>query len=65
MSTLRPQLPSCALVAWGALLAALGGCRQEAPPSDLPPRAIQWERVSGSLAGDDVGFVLFGVCQAS
>jgi multidrug efflux pump subunit AcrA (membrane-fusion protein) len=26
------------------------GCRQEAPPPDLPPRAIQWARVSGALA---------------
>jgi RND family efflux transporter MFP subunit len=28
------------------------GCRQEAPPPDLPPRAIQWERVSGTVAGE-------------
>jgi RND family efflux transporter MFP subunit len=30
----------------------LVGCGQEAPPPDLPPRAIQWERVSGALAGE-------------
>jgi RND family efflux transporter MFP subunit len=28
------------------------GCRQEAPPPDLPPRAIQWQRVSGAVAGE-------------
>jgi RND family efflux transporter MFP subunit len=39
-----------ALAAWAVLLAALTGCRQETPPPDLPPRAIQWTRVSGALA---------------
>lgn len=50
----RPQARSRrrALVAWGALLAASLGCRQEAPPPELPPRAIQWQRVSGAAAGE-------------
>ncbi len=43
------------LVVWfsllaACLLAALTACGQEAPPPDLPPRAIAWQRVSGSLA---------------
>jgi RND family efflux transporter MFP subunit len=28
------------------------GCGQEAPPPELPPRAIAWERVSGSAVGE-------------
>jgi RND family efflux transporter MFP subunit len=44
---------SCrALAASGVLLAALTVCGQEAPPPELPPRAIAWQRVSGSLAGE-------------
>jgi hypothetical protein len=35
-----------------ALVAALAGCGQESPPPELPTRAIQWERVSGSLEGE-------------
>ncbi len=50
MSTLRSQATLRALAAPGAMLAALVGCGQEAPPPELPPRAIQWERVSGSIA---------------
>jgi RND family efflux transporter MFP subunit len=50
----RPQARSrCrALIICGALLVASIGCRQEAPPPDLPPRAIQWQRVSGTVAGE-------------
>ena len=51
MSRLRSD-GTRALVAWSVLLAALAGCRQEAPPPELPPRAIQWQRVSGVLAGE-------------
>ena len=39
-----------ALVA--AITTALTACRQEPPPPDLPPRAIQWERVSSALEGE-------------
>ena len=45
------SLPALGLTA--ALLVPLLGCRSEVPPPDLPPRAIQWERVSGSLAGEE------------
>jgi RND family efflux transporter MFP subunit len=34
------------------LLLALLGCRDDAPPPELPLRAIQWERVSGSTEGE-------------
>ena len=33
-----------------AAVATLSGCREETPPPELPPRAIQWEQVSGSAA---------------
>jgi RND family efflux transporter MFP subunit len=52
MSMLCPHAPSRALVACGALLSALAGCGQEALPPELPPRAIAWQRVSGSLASE-------------
>ncbi len=40
-------------LAWVALVGfAASGCGAEAPPPDLPPRAIQWERVSGDAAGE-------------
>ncbi len=41
----------CELIACGILLVALAGCGAEEPPPELPPRAIQWQRVSSSLAG--------------
>jgi RND family efflux transporter MFP subunit len=41
-----------ALAASGALLAVLVGCREAAPPPELPPRAIQWQRVSAEAAGE-------------
>ena len=41
-----------ALAATGALLAVLVGCREAAPPPELPPRAIQWQRVSAEAAGE-------------
>ncbi len=47
----HPHRTRSALAACGALLAGLA-CGQEAPPSELPPRSIQWERVSGSLSGE-------------
>ena len=50
MPTLRTRSTSRALNTCAALVAVLVGCGQEAPPPELPPRAIQWERVSGSLA---------------
>jgi RND family efflux transporter MFP subunit len=43
-------------------LVALGGCRQEAPPPELPPRAIQWQRVSASVA--NVQHVISGIVTA-
>ncbi len=42
----------CALAAPGVLLAVLTACGEEAAAPELPPRAIQWERVSGSLASE-------------
>jgi RND family efflux transporter MFP subunit len=36
-----------------ALLVGLVACGQEELPPDLPPRAIKWERVSGSVAGQN------------
>jgi multidrug efflux system membrane fusion protein len=59
MSTLgaRTRGISLRVGSWGVLTALLGvplvallGCGEEAPPPELPPRAIQWERVSGALA---------------
>ena len=36
-----------------ALLAVISiGCGREAPPPELPVRAIKWERVSGTAAGE-------------
>jgi len=52
MSTLSAHGARLTLITCGALIAALAGCRQAEPPADLPPRAIQWQRVSDSLAGD-------------
>jgi multidrug efflux system membrane fusion protein len=52
MSTSRRSATFGLLAACGAVLAALAGCSQEAPPPDLPLRAIQWERVSGALEGE-------------
>ena len=51
MSTFRPHTTLTALAASGALLTALAGCGQDEPPPELPLRAIQWERVSGVVAG--------------
>lgn len=36
----------------GALLAAVAGCAEEAPPVELPPRAIQWQRVATGSAAE-------------
>ncbi|UCE84946.1 MAG: biotin/lipoyl-binding protein, partial [Deltaproteobacteria bacterium] len=52
MSTHRRRGVVRALAACGALLSGVGACRQEAPPPELPPRAIQWKRVSGALAAE-------------
>jgi RND family efflux transporter MFP subunit len=40
------------LAAAGALLALLLGCGEQTPPPELPPRAIQWQRVSSSMEGE-------------
>jgi RND family efflux transporter MFP subunit len=45
-----------------AALAVLLGCGEEAPPLELPPRAIQWERVSGTVTGEER--VLSGIVTA-
>lgn len=52
MPGVHPRSRRCALVACGALLATSIGCRQEAPPPELPPRAIQWQRVSDAVSGE-------------
>jgi RND family efflux transporter MFP subunit len=40
-----------ALTACGGLLAVLLACGEAATPPELPPRAIKWERVSGTYEG--------------
>jgi RND family efflux transporter MFP subunit len=40
------------IVAGVALLAALTGCGEEVMPPELPPRAIQWLRVSGGVSSE-------------
>ncbi len=62
MPTLRSRVTQCALALGATLLAALPGCRQEEPPPELPPRAIRWARVTGSLAGQQQ--VISGVVTA-
>ena len=52
MPTSRLDHTRFGLVACGALLAALTGCGQEAAPPELPPRAIQWQRVSAAAGGE-------------
>jgi RND family efflux transporter MFP subunit len=52
MSMLRAHGSLLALAASGLLIAALAACGEEAPPPELPPRAIRWQRVSASLAAD-------------
>jgi RND family efflux transporter MFP subunit len=50
----RSNRPPRALAASGALLAALlvlVGCGEAAEPPELPPRAIKWQRVSGTYEG--------------
>ena len=51
-----------AIVVGSALLAVLTGCREQAVPSELPPRAIRWERVSTALA--DERRVISGIVTA-
>ncbi|MGH0036967.1 MAG: efflux RND transporter periplasmic adaptor subunit [Myxococcota bacterium] len=50
MSGRRPWFARCAIFVWSAGWLAVSGCGQEAPPPELPPRSIAWQRVSGSLA---------------
>jgi RND family efflux transporter MFP subunit len=47
---------------YGVTIAILSGCRQEAPPPELPPRAIQWQRVSASVANQQ--HVISGIVTA-
>jgi RND family efflux transporter MFP subunit len=49
MSTHRPHRQ---LLPWAVLLALLAGCGQEVLPPELPPRAIQWLRISGGDVSD-------------
>ena len=53
MSRFRSRFLCCALLTSGAALLVTAGCGQEAPPPELPPRAIQWQRVSGAVAGEE------------
>jgi len=55
-----PSGPGVAALA--VLLVVMGGCRQEEPPPELPPRAIQWERITGAHSGQQR--VLSGVVLA-
>jgi RND family efflux transporter MFP subunit len=58
----RRRTSGRALVSLCALVALLPGCREEALPPDLPPRAIQWAAVSGTLAEE--AFVISGIVTA-
>ena len=51
-----------ALAVGAALLAAVAGCRQEEAPPELPPRSIQWERVSSAASGQQR--VISGIVSA-
>jgi multidrug efflux pump subunit AcrA (membrane-fusion protein) len=62
MSRLRARSIRRALGAYGVTIAALAGCGQEAPPAELPPRAIQWQRVSATLASQQ--HVISGIVTA-
>lgn len=46
------RLDRYGLATSGALLAVLASCGQEAAPPELPPRAIQWQRVSAAAGGE-------------
>jgi multidrug efflux pump subunit AcrA (membrane-fusion protein) len=52
MPRAHPRSRPRALIACGALLVTSIGCRQEAPPPELPPRAIQWQRVTDAVSGE-------------
>jgi multidrug efflux system membrane fusion protein len=52
MPGVRDRVLSCG-VAGAMLLALLTGCGQDAPPPDLPLRAIAWQRVSSMLSGQE------------
>ena len=48
MSTVR-GMARAGLFAGSAFYLLLVGCAEEAPPPELPPRAIQWERVTSDI----------------
>lgn len=54
MRVLRSVWPrsSKSLIAAVCLVLGSTACGREAPPPELPPRAIKWEQVSGSAAGE-------------
>jgi RND family efflux transporter MFP subunit len=52
MRTIPAHRALLGLPLWVALVFVLPGCGQEAPPPELPPRAIQWQRVSGESVND-------------
>jgi RND family efflux transporter MFP subunit len=52
MGRLRRRRDCRAIVVSGTLIVALAGCGEDAPPPDLPPRAIQWMGVSASGGGE-------------
>ena len=62
MTPLRSRRRRLAIALAGFALVAASGCSEEAPPQELPPRAIQWLRVADSAA--DEQRVLSGVVSA-
>lgn len=51
MSTTPIRGAALALLACSTLV-PLAGCRENDPPPELPPRAIQWQRVTAALANE-------------
>lgn len=62
MSTFRRSAAGLAITLALVLSTVLTGCGESAPPPDLPPRAIQWDRVSAALA--DEQRVISGIVTA-
>lgn len=52
MSAVRSRSSCFALALSGLVFVALAGCNEEAPPAELPARAIQWLRVEDQAASD-------------
>ena len=62
MSRISSYASGLGVVALATSLMVVGGCGQEEPPPELPPRAIQWERISGAHSGQQR--VISGIVMA-